>query len=399
MKRKLKIVWICHFVNRELLDFYKVRNRVEFAPWVSETLKTFINDDDLSIFIIAPNILKNKNHEFTLQGINYCLYKYRSKFIPRKLFDYFALDYKTNFIIIKKRIKFYIDKINPDLIHLHGAENPYYSAAIFQFLNSFPVLVTIQGFIKDAIYKDTYKIRQRIKIETSIISKVKHFGIQASFIKDEILKINETANCMTHQYLRTKPYWLNKIAGKKKYDCVFFARVCIDKGIEDLLTCIHVIKKTKTDISLLVIGSVNKKYLKFLFNKCIDLRIEKNVKFIGYLPPDALYNEVCLARVSVLPTYNDIIPGTVIESMYMKIPVVAYGVGGLLDLNNPTNVITLVEKSNIKDLANSVLNCLQENENKNNQSKIELAYKKSLEFYDSEIIKENIKEIYSKILN
>ena len=40
------------------------------------------------------------------------------------------------------------------------------------------------------------------------------------------------------------------------------------------------------------------------------------------------------ARICVLPTYHDILPGTILESMFMKLPVIAYDVTGLSELND-----------------------------------------------------------------
>ena len=81
MIKKLKVIWLCHFVNSELISYYEKKNAQEFAPWVSETLKTFIHDADFEIHIVGPNVLANEDHDFELLGIYYHLYKYRSSLI------------------------------------------------------------------------------------------------------------------------------------------------------------------------------------------------------------------------------------------------------------------------------------------------------------------------------
>lgn len=397
MSRRMKIVWLCHFADHELKEFYNIKKGIEFAPWISETLKAFKNDADVAIHVIAPNIPLNRNHEFFLDGIEYHLFKYRSSFLPRKIFNYLALDYRTNFYFNRRRIKRIVSKIKPDLIHLHGAENPYYSYSILQFLRTYPVLVTIQGFIKDSQNKDSKLIKRRIKIESQIIKNARYFGVQAFFIIGEILQINKDAICLPHQYLRTRPYSYVEDVVDKKYDCVFFARVCINKGIEDLMQSISIIKKKKNSISLIVIGYAAKKYMRYLMGKCEILGIKENVTFSGYLPPKDLYKLVKQAKVSVLPTYYDVIPGTVIESMQLKIPVVAYEVGGLIDLNKDFPVLKLVQKGNIQELASSILDCLNGIEKL--QPIIELAFEKSQGFYDESDIKDSIKKIYTRILS
>jgi len=62
----------------------------------------------------------------------------------------FKLDYWSDFRLNKNYIKNIIIKINPDIIHLFGAENAYYSSTILQFRNKYPIVITVQGFISKA---------------------------------------------------------------------------------------------------------------------------------------------------------------------------------------------------------------------------------------------------------
>jgi glycosyltransferase involved in cell wall biosynthesis len=50
--------------------------------------------------------------------------------------------------------------------------------------------------------------------------------------------------------------------------------------------------------------------------------------------------------------------------MFMKIPVVAYNVGGLTELNSHSPNIILVDKGNIEDLAAKILYLLKSNEDR-----------------------------------
>ena len=64
-----------------------------------------------------------------------------------------------------------------------------------------------------------------------------------------------------------------------------------------------------------------------------------------------VFKEAIKAKICVLPTYYDVIPGTIIESMFMKIPVVAYAVGGIPTLNDNVETVRLVDKYDINGLA------------------------------------------------
>ena len=63
-------------------------------------------------------------------------------------------------------------------------------------------------------------------------------------------------------------------------------------------------------------------------------------------------------KISVLPTYNDMYPGTIIESMFLGIPVVSYNVDSNPEINDKYEAIRLVEVGNIESLAESIYTLL-----------------------------------------
>ncbi|MEZ4972128.1 MAG: glycosyltransferase [Cyclobacteriaceae bacterium] len=71
-----------------------------------------------------------------------------------------------------------------------------------------------------------------------------------------------------------------------------------------------------------------------LFNHIVklaaELGIEKNVKFLGYRQ-DVL-PLIVQARVLLLPSLIEGLPAVVLEAMFLKVPVVAYDVGGISEL-------------------------------------------------------------------
>ena len=61
------------------------------------------------------------------------------------------------------------------------------------------------------------------------------------------------------------------------------------------------------------------------------------LNLLGFLKSQQdIYEHAIHSRIYVLPTYHDIIPGTIIESMFMKLPGIAYAVGGIPELNEMT---------------------------------------------------------------
>jgi glycosyltransferase involved in cell wall biosynthesis len=176
------------------------------------------------------------------------------------------------------------------------------------------------------------------------------------------LQINPDANLHFHNYPLSVPSVLKNNIGKTEpVDCLYFARLSKEKGIEDLLKAISIVKKVNSDITVSVIGGANKKYLTYLNSLCSNLNIQENVKFLGFLPTqEDIYKYAFQAKLCVLPTYHDIIPGTIIESMYMKLPVIAYAVGGIPELNLAQETIMLVDKHDISQLAVKIIQLIKD---------------------------------------
>lgn len=166
-------------------------------------------------------------------------------------------------------------------------------------------------------------------------------------VAKDIKAFNPNINLFWNTYPKKKMEPIEST--NKKYDFVFFARVTKDKGIVDLLKAFAIIKTKKPDITLCVIGGGNTEPFKSL---AIELGVEKNITWAGFLPTqDDVHQIASQAKISVLPTYHDIISGTILESLFLKIPIVAYNVGSIHEVNEKEEIISLVDKLDIETLA------------------------------------------------
>lgn len=393
---KMKIVWICHFSNAEIQAIlHPGISTNEFAPWITQLAQLFENDNRIELHIIAPHehILRNK--QFILRNINYHFFNPYIFLFGGKITRIFQFDYRTNFLYIKMIVRKIVNKIKPDLIHLHGAENAFYSSSIFQFRKKYPVLITVQGFISHCSEELDYLTNKRVKIEKKILKDFKHFGYRTQTMGKDIKKYNPEAKLHWHLYpiAEIKMYDV-----KKKYDLIFFARITKEKGIDDLLKALAFVKKQKPDVKLCVIGGSSKRYICFLKRLAEQLDISKNVCWPGYLLTHADVHELAAsARISVLPTYHDIIPGTIIESMFLKLPVVAYDVGSIHEVNEMEDCIALVPKGDINGLSAKIISLLQDPEGMKLRS--ERAYKRALKMFDNRSICSDLIKAYNLVMN
>lgn len=170
-----------------------------------------------------------------------------------------------------------------------------------------------------------------------------------------------------------------------------------DKGIHDLLQAVATIKKTKENIQLCAIGGGNIEEFKQLTE---ELGISNNVYWAGFLPTQRDVHQLAsAARISVLPTYHDIIPGTIIESLFLNIPVVAYNVGSIHEVNEKEDIISLVDKLDVNGLANAIEHLLDNPEKRKEIA--EKGHQRAVEMFmhSDEEVKMSLLNAYRKIIN
>lgn len=391
----MKVAWICHFSNREIQKELAIKeNILEFSPWVTLLANLFEERKDIELHIISPHEYLTSNREFTIRGIHYHFFNAHIPFWGRHWPKFFRLDYLTNFSSNNKKITKIINRIKPDIIHLHGAENAYYSSSILQFIRTFPILVTVQGFISHYSGEKNFLIKRRIKIEQAILKEINHFGYRTESMGKDILKYNPYAKLHWHQYPIPK---IQVRDIKKSHDLVFFGRITHSKGIEDLLKAVSKLRIEFPKLRLLIIGGCNNSYLNYLKDTSEKLGIKENITWAGFLPTQYdVHKLASSAKITVLPTHHDIISGTVIESMFLKIPVIANAVGSIPELNSDDEVIKTTEPKNITSLVFAIKDLLL-NE-KLRISLAEKAYQKATTIFDNRNIISDLLIAYSEVI-
>lgn len=393
---KIKVVWLCHFANSELKDYFNTPEVKELAHWITLFLEIFKTRNNIELHIVAPNLYINIDESFQKDNVFYHLFSYRSNYFPKKLKTLSKILFGESYFIQKLKIRRIILGINPNIIHLFGAENPYYSAGIIQFLNKYPVFITIQGFMRNSSIKNKI-VKKKIKIEEKILRNGKNYGTCTKDMVSLIKGLNKSAEIFPHDYPKSVKYIKNDNINST-FDIIFFARVCRDKGIEDLLKAVSIIKKEKPDISLHIIGRVGKTYLTKLLDLIETYDIVENVKLLGFFKSQNDTHKYALnAKLCVLPTYHDTIPGTILESMFMRLPVISYAVGGIPELNEKGEAVALVEKFNIEELAGTIMALLKDE--KKRQEMAEYSCKLVKERYADDKIFEDIMKAYITILH
>jgi len=393
--RKLRVLWICHFTNQEVQETIKPGKLInEIAPWIPLSYNILKNDQDIELHIISPHEYISGVKKFQQEGLHFYFYNAHMPILGRHWPGFFKWDYISSFSRNKRITKKLVERIQPDIIHLHGAENAYYSSSVLQFINKYPTILNVQGFVSKSSTKGSKQVKKRIAVEAEILRKMKNAFYRTKTMAEDIKSFNPNINLFWNTYPQKEIRLLEK--AQKKFELVFFARISKDKGIVDLIKALAIIKEKKPNITLCVIGSGHIEPFKLLAQ---ELGVAQNITWAGFLPTQNDVHRIALqAKISVLPTYHDIISGTILESMFLKLPVVAYNVGSIHEVNEKEEIISLVDKQDIEGLAKAIENLLDNSDLR--AERAEKGYKRAVEMFahSDEEIRESLLDAYYKVI-
>ncbi len=396
-KRKLKVVWICHFANKQVQRELEIKRPIpEFDQGIEEVKRR----NDIELHIVAPNSRIRRNKEFAEKNVYYHFFNSGIPLCDRYWPSFFRFDLYTNFHHNKQKVKSFINEIKPDIIHLHGIENSYYSSTIFQFINQYPTLATIQGFINFQIQSVKLRndIKKRVKTEIKLLESLHNFGVRTEAMKKDILKYNKNAKFFWHEYFLNIPENIEVLPEyKMTYDLIFFARLTKSKGIEDLIKVTGILKHKYPKIKVAIVGGTSDTYLKRLKELSTSMGCLNNIDFLGFLSNQKdVFKILAKSKICVLPTYNDAIPGTIIESMFSKTPVISYNTGGIPDINEEKEILSLSEKGNVQDLSEKIESLLCDEAKRNTRA--QEAYNYAVTRWNNKKALDDIIHAYRKIL-
>jgi glycosyltransferase involved in cell wall biosynthesis len=142
---------------------------------------------------------------------------------------------------------------------------------------------------------------------------------------------------------------------KHKHIIAYVGRVSADKGLE---TLIQAMKTVKEHNAVLIIGGVGPKEndLKMISK---SLKLEDNVKFLGYVKEEHKPAILAQSDIFVLPSKGDVQPIAVMEAMCCGSAVVGSNAGGIPDLLKHNENGLLFNYGNVKELTDSLITLIQ----------------------------------------
>lgn len=380
--RKIRIVWICEFSNKEIREklhfekfslfllIRKLLNKknevVDYCEWNTKAIKEFEKIKNIELHIISHHLyLKRKIECFVMNNIHYHFFKPEGNNLFSTIKNKIGIGTKTNYTINSKRINEIIEKIQPDIVHLIGAENPHYSSSVLSLDNKYPLLVSLQTLMSDPNFFKNYPISRelydyRCEIEKKVLQKADYICTIGEIFQEIILKdISPNA-----KFLRLKLAAGEDITDTtlidKKYDFVYFAKD-INKASDYAIEAFAIAKKKYKNITLNIVGGYSSSFKETLDVRLKQLGIEDSVTFSGKLPlHEDVLKEIQRSRFALLPLKIDLVSGTIREAMACKLPVITTITPGTPKLNEKRESVLLSPIGNHQAMADNMIKLLED---------------------------------------
>jgi len=416
----MKIVFLCGFSNETVrkrlhlknwsvenwfrgLFGLRIVNYSDSAPWVTSIISVFEKHHEHEFHVVAPQDgMTRRREDFTLSGIHYHFVNLRLPNIKRIINKFTGFEEKSYYKENRRKINNIINEINPDLVTLCGAEVVSHSSAALDIQGK-PIFVILQTVLNNPNLQRFYPCSPiRLEIERQIFRKTNYFGCTGQLYKDLLLSINPEANVFRVNLPMIPPPSMPII--EKEYDFVFYAASVVKyKGIEDLVHAFSIVIKTIPNATLNIIGGCSDEYRSYLCDILREGKALDNVVFSGFFPNhNDVYKQIIKSRCVVVPGITAIINSTVVEPLFMGLPVITYVTSGTPELNSEKECVLLAESENVVDLADKMMwayNHPQEMATmaKNGKEMVEKRY--SVEFATRKIIKcmEVVEQDYNKV--
>ncbi len=376
-EKKLKVLWICHFSDikirdhinfaplyfKKFLGIIKKRETLEYrdtAVWVSNAIKEFEKYDDIDLTVVFPHLAINGTYqEFTNNKIHYKCFRSEDdclvSFIKKRFFHKSEKIYRNNRRIISNFVK----QISPDIVHVIGAENPYYSLSALDIPKSIPVVVSLQTLMNDPTFRDNYNIDKddyvyRSRIEAEVIKRSDYIASTVQNFKDYVKQYIKQDAIFLHMPLAVGQN-VDLTPVDKEYDFVYFA-TNIAKTADYAIEAFILACKRYPKLSLNLSGYCAPEYRLKLEAILKEHGLVENVTFTGsQLTHEDVIRQIKKSRFALLPQKIDLISSTIREAMACGLPVVTTITPATPGLNKDRESILLSEKGDYQAMANNML--------------------------------------------
>ena len=383
MDRKFRVVWITQVSNQEIRDHLSFDNGLierlvrsvlrkpkaqmkDDYQWITNGLNEYKSIPDIELHLISPHIGISGVQEFQIDGIYY--HFFRSEDDLSLFAKHFKkMDPDPEFRKNRQTIKKFIDKINPDIIQVIGAENPKYAlSALDVDTNDRTLIVSLQTLMSAPGFKENYPLSEsvyeyRTECEKKVIRHTKYIGTRTPRFRQVVWSdINPDAVFLNTTLFVGETIHREELS--KQYDVIYFAKD-IAKACDIALKTMQEIVRIRPDVTMTVVGGCTNEYHANFTRKIEEYGIASNINYLGVLPThDDVIRAVRSAKVALLPVKIESITGTMREAMANGVPVVTTLTWGTPKLNEKRRSALVEIMDDYVSLAQDIVNILEDKE-------------------------------------
>jgi glycosyltransferase involved in cell wall biosynthesis len=247
-----------------------------------------------------------------------------------------------------------VNRIKPDIIHVHAPNFFSTNAVIVAKLMKIPIVATVHRAEVDAIGMPVSIFRR------CILRSFQHIIAVSYFTQSLVLKAGADQNKISVIYNSSDETIFaiskNKLEARKECNLpiekkilLFVGNLIRIKGVYTFIESLKILHSMFPDFITIIIGrGEEQEELKLLTN---EYGLNDNVKFIGWLPQSALSDYYRAADVFVLPSLTEGHSVALLEAMESGLPIVASNTGGNKESIEDGFNGLLFESGNEKSLA------------------------------------------------
>lgn len=379
----IKVAWICSVSNQEIRENVTVKvgqlERIirkvihnpispvtpDIAVWNTYAFDEFKSQQDIELHVICPYSYLSVNRvDFTKDGITYHLFKNEAVSLfalLRKRLRKAPFDYTRNRRVISRLIS----EIDPDIVHLMGAENAFYSLSVLDITKGrYPVIAQLQTLVSDPNFEKNYPVSKKVYnellfSERSVIERADYIGTKVEpFIKYIKENIKPDARFLPITLAVSEQIHTNDC--EKTFDFVYFA-VDISKASDWAIEAFAIVHNKYPKVHLNIVGGYAAEFKNILDKRIDQLGLSGSVVFSGKLPThEDVINQIRMSKIALLPLKIDYTSGTIREAMANGIPVVTTITEGTPKLNSEQPCVLLSEKEDFDGMAKNMIRLLED---------------------------------------
>jgi len=314
-----------------------------------------------------------------------------------------------------------INEVEPDVIHIHGTENPF--GCIIDIIN-IPVIISIQGNL--TIY--SYKYYSSIGKEYLNISERRKVFFRSSFKSgyDRQVKMAkvEQKNLLKCQHIIGRTRWDKRITRvlapdsdyhhvdeilrdefydkiwqkKNKSKFVIFTTNANNfyKGFETISEAVYLLNKIGLNIEWRVAGIDKGDLIVKVVKKKLKKKFPKSgLKLLGRISATELVESLLDSNVYVMSSHIENSPNNLCEAMILGMPCIATNAGGTASMLNDGEDGILIQDGDPWVMSGAVVELMENEELAIQYGK--KAREKALKRHNKKTIVENLINVYSMI--